>query len=699
MAEGRKNFDYESELYTEAKKILPNETLLGVNVISKKIERFAENNNIDPSIIQNNLKNYMNDKSNILNFSNNKDAMEHMFFDETALMTITSELEEKLVESRSDHKYSNLISENLKSLNDINYSNENLYRSYHNDLAKQRINDESIDQNVRMRDEYFKLIEDYGFSRNQNETFLEFYKDEVESETKNININEEDMSEEDREILRQEIESDPTIDDSAEEELLQMYMYHSDLKESFDDILSNIDTNSNEYNDISKVEELISKVSDKDNLIYYNSIDDISLTNSNLDNDISIQIKDEDMYENTYNNVINNNSLDFNIYNYNQEYSLDKQLDKLNNNIGNNLKNPNLENEYSEYKNKAINLVENSTEDLHTIEKELEKYEFASENYHEYLKDKYTDFNQYLKDNNISNPNEKYSDDLIKNAKVYSNIRLKMEEIDDEYFSEYGKHVPNYIDYNEEISKSFQKNENNIDLDDPQLLEKLQDKFKESNEFIKSVEDENIRNNKLKDIKLNYLSETLSVASQNLLEQSNKINNDISKLSEEEKIDLYNHAKDIESLTKDNNNSSYEDMKINLDTIKITSTIENQFGKDSIENERQSYLTSDVKKPSISENPSDNLENLNIYVSNTNNILRASDINDLKKYQINATNELKDIQQNKRANELKNNDLLQKFNNQSQQNIKNNEHKGQYVYDNEKIDNREKKKQSNSLNI
>lgn len=435
----------------------------------------------------------------------------------------------------------------------------------------------------------------------------------------------------------------------------------------------------------------------------------------------------------------------------------------------------NLENEYSEYKNKAINLVENSTEDLHRIEKELEKYEVASENYHEHLKDKYTDFNQYLKDNNISNPNEKYSDDLIKNAKVYSNIRFKMEEIDDEYFSEHGKHVPNYIDYNEEIKstaqnlqklksieleknvigllpndqqennyketlsrldknkstlkddlKSYisntkidnainsvkkhfenvkvkaediqqtfkdlgqwntdnkfvknidnvidkvknlsQKNDNKIDINDPKLLEKLQTKFKESNDYIKSVDENNQKEDLLKKEKSNYLENTLNIANPQLLEQSKKINEDVASLNETQKLALYNFAKDIDSLTKDKNYSSYEDMKNNLDTIKITSQIENDLGKEVVDNRRLEYLVSDVKKPAILGTISDNQEHLNQFINKSNESIGNITRSDLKNYQQNANGELDKIQQNKRANELKNNDLLKKFNNQKQEN-------------------------------
>lgn len=121
-----------------------------------------------------------------------------------------------------------------------------------------------------------------------------------------------------------------------------------------------------------------------------------------------------------------------------------------------NIENNKLEIEYDEYKDKAVNIVKNSSEDVHKIERELEHYDFASEKYNEYLKDKYTDFNQYLKDNNISNPYEKYSDDLIKNTKAYSDIRLKMQEIDDEHFYKHRKHVSNYIDYGEEIKSTSQ---------------------------------------------------------------------------------------------------------------------------------------------------------------------------------------------------------------------------------------------------
>lgn len=433
----------------------------------------------------------------------------------------------------------------------------------------------------------------------------------------------------------------------------------------------------------------------------------------------------------------------------------------------------NLENEYSEYKNKAIDLVENSTEDLHTIEKELEKYELVSENYHEYLKDKYTDFNQYLKDNNISNPNEKYSDDLIKNAKVYSNIRLKMEEIDDEYFSEHGKHVSNYIDYSEEIKstpqnlqklksveleknvigllpkdqqennyretlsrldknkstlkedlKSYmnntkidnainsvkkhfenvkvkaediqqtfkdlgqwntdnkfvknidtvidkvknlsQKNDNKIDINDPKLLEKLQTKFKESNDYINSVDENNRKEDLLKKEKSNYLENTLNIAKPQLLEQSHKISEDVAGLTETQKLGLYNFAKDVESLTKDKNYSSYEDMKNNLDTIKITSQIENDLGKEIVDNRRLEYLVSDVKKPVILNTISDNQDHLNQFINKSNESIGNITRSDLKNYQQNANGELDKIQQTNRANDLRNNDLLKKYNSQKQ---------------------------------
>lgn len=660
---------------------------------------------------------------------------------------------------------------NIPETTRFEYSNEENTRSYSEKIADLRRNDKNINDNVKLRDQYFKIIEDTGYSKNRNEDYLDIQVPISALENRKL---EEDMSPEDRAILQQERRDDPTIDDIYEDEELANYQYHENIKDDFEDILSSIDKDSEEYQDIEKVENLITKLTNSDSIELYEFDDfDITLDNPNLDENVYLQFKGENSnYVIDYQNFVEKNDERLKTDDYKEMKNIENNNESTNS-IGSITKNNKLEIEYDEYKNKAINLVENSTEDLHTIEKELEKYEFASENYHEYLKDKYTDFNQYLKDNNISNPNEKYSDDLIKNAKVYSNIRFKMEEIDDEYFSEHGKHVPNYIDYNEEIKstaqnlqklksveleknvigllpkdqqennyretlsrldknkstlkedlKSYisntkidnainsvkkhfenvkvkaediqqtfkdlgqwntdnkfvknidtvidkvknlsQKNDNKIDINDPKLLEKLQTKFKESNDYINSVDENNHKEDLLKKEKSNYLENTLNIAKPQLLEQSHKISEDVADLTETQKLGLYNFAKDVESLTKNKNYSSYEDMKNNLDTIKITSQIENDLGKEIVDNRRLEYLVSDVKKPEILNTISDNQDHLNQFINKSNESIGNITRSDLKNYQQNANRELDKIQQTNRANDLRNNDLLKKYNSQKQ---------------------------------
>ncbi|OHO42546.1 hypothetical protein HMPREF2586_00035 [Staphylococcus sp. HMSC034G07] len=663
------------------------------------------------------------------------------------------------------------MAENMPETTRFEYSNEENTRSYSEKIADLRRNDKNINDNVKLRDQYFKIIEDTGYSKNRNEEYLDIQVPISALEHRKL---EENMDPEDRAIYRQEQRDDPTIDDVSEAEELANYQYHENIKNDFENILEKIDKDSKEYQDIEKVENLITKLTNSDSIELYEFDDfDMTLDNPNLDENVYLQFKRENNnYVIDYQNFVEKNDERLEIDDYKEMKNIENN-NESNNSIGSITKNNKLEIEYDEYKDKAVNIVENSSEDIHKIERELENYEFASENYHEYLKDKYTDFNQYLKDNNISNPNEKYSDDLIKNAKVYSNIRLKMEEIDDEYFSEYGKHVPNYIDYSEEIKstpqnlqklksveleknvigllpkdqqennyretlsrldknkstlkedlKSYmsntkidnainsvkkhfenvkvkaediqqtfkdlgqwntdnkfvknidtvidkvknlsQKNDNKIDINDPKLLEKLQTKFKESNDYINSVDENNRKEDLLKKEKSNYLENTLNIAKPQLLEQSHKISEDVADLTETQKLGLYNFAKDVESLTKDKNYSSYEDMKNNLDTIKITSQIENDLGKEIVDNRRLEYLVSDVKKPAILNTISDNQDHLNQFINKSNESIGNITRSDLKNYQQNANGELDKIQQTNRANDLRNNDLLKKYNSQKQ---------------------------------
>lgn len=643
---------------------------------------------------------------------------------------------------------------NMPETTRFGYNNEEHTRSYSEKISDLRRNDENISDNVKLRDQYFKIIEDTGYSKNRNEEYLNTQVPFSALENRKL---EEDMSQEDRAILRQERRDDPTIDDISENEELANYQYHENIKDDFEDILSSIDKDSEEYQDIEKVENLITKFTNSDSIELYEYDDfDITLDNPNLDENVYLQFKGENNnYVIDYQNFVEKNDerLEIDITKDNIEYS-------------------ELEVEYDKYKDKAINIAEKFPEDVNKIERELENYDFASEKYNEYLKNKYTDFNQYLKDNNISNPYEKYSDDLIKNTKTYSDIRLKMEEIDDEHFSQHGKHVSNYIDYSEEIKstpqnlqklksvelekivigllpkdqqennyretlsrldknkstlkedlKSYmsntkidnainsvkhhfenikvkaedihnnfkdlgswntenkyvknindvvdkiknltQKNENKLDINDPDLFKKLETKFKESNSFIENIEKTNNIDNQLSNERLKFHENTLKIINPEMESTTNNITSSLSDLSKEDKLNLYNYSKDINSLNLGKNFTEPENIKTAIESQKLINSIENEFGKSTVDESRKEYLVSNTAKPTVNNNFNDN-PTLKNFTNNANQFITNIDKNDLKSYQQNCNVEVSKINNNQKSNTLKNNDLLQKYNKQNE---------------------------------
>lgn len=479
----------------------------------------------------------------------------------------------------------------------------------------------------------------------------------------------------------------------------KIHLESNNIDESLDEYLNNrniidpttyySDTQKEVYNNLNSQENQMMDIVGKE----YGKLDPSNFDpNSRYDefNKIENQVSNaKDLHSYAVNNFSNINNLEFNV---------DKNND-LNLSFSNNGKEVLL--------NKSNNdeIVESENSKIQNLKSvELEKNvigllpkEQQENNYKETLsrleKNKST-----LKDDLKSYMSNAKIDNAINSVKQhFENVKVKAEDIH-KTFKDLGqwntdnKFVKNIDTVVNKVKNISLKSENKIDLNDPKLLEKLQNKFKESNKFIESVEEENNKYSKLKETKANYLRETLSIASPHLLENSKQTNENISQLSSDQKIDLYNYAKDIESLTKDKNFSSYEDMKNNLDTIKITSNIENDLGKNFVDDKRQEYLTSNIKKPATTEKIYENLNQLNDYIEKSNTTIGNVTKSDLKNYQQNANNELNNIQQNKRANELKNNDLLQKFNNQEKQIEQPNEEK-------ETLENKEKKKQTRGMNI
>lgn len=660
------------------------------------------------------------------------------------------------------------MSTDIQSINELNYPDENLYRSYHKSLANYRINDPSIKESVRLRDQYFKLVEETNLTRNQTSKTINIYN---ELNDKNVNTEELNMSAEDKAILQQERRDDPTYDDSFERAEYEEFVFNENTQNEFDNILNSIDKDSVEYQDIQKLEELFSNVLENESTFYNHYVDEVLLTNSDLDKDLNIHFKDDSYYTASYNNYIESENKNLFKYDFDEELNIDNQARKssLDTEIDLENKSNKLEVEYDKYKDKAVNIVEKFPEDINKIERELENYEFASENYHEYLKDKYTDFNQYLKDNNISNPYEKYSDDLIKNTKIYSNIRLKMEEIDDEHFSQHGKHVSNYseeikstpqnlqklksveleknvigllpkeqqentfketlsrLDNNktslkdnlknymsnekidnvinsvkqhfenikvkaEDVQQTFkdlgswntenkfiknidnvvdkvkgiaQNNEDKLDINDPDLLKKLETKFKESNDFIENIEKTNNIDDQLSNERLKFHENTLKIINPEMESTTNTITSSLSDLSKEDKLNLYNYSKDINSLNQEKNFNKPENIKTAIESQKLINSIENEFGKSTVDESRKEYLVSNTAKPTVNNNFNDN-PTLKNFTNNANQFITNIDKNDLKSYQQNCNVEVSKINNNQKSNTLKNNDLLQKYNNQNE---------------------------------
>lgn len=524
------------------------------------------------------------------------------------------------------------MASNIQNINNSNYSDEKLYRSYHKDLANLRINDENINQNVKMRDKYFKLIEDYNISKTQSEKVINFYKDEINNESENL-----DMSEEDKAILRQEKRNDPTIDDSSESELLQKYNYHYELNKNFENILNNIDKDSKEYNDIQKVEELISKATNEENVIYYDFVDEISLSNSNLDNDISIQIDDENIYEATYNNTINNNNFSFDKYDFKQESLLNIKADEINTekriksisekyNVDIDTLNeqmseidsdpneaeifsldPDYENKsYEEYK---LDLIENNLKPTEHIENDISKDEVITDPFEDIT-------NVAINKSNILEILENNTDidfkEMDDNYEIYSmafeKVNLESNNIDeslDEYIS--NRNIIDPTSYYSDTQKEIYKN---LNSQEHQIMYKVMEEY---GKLDPANFDPNNHFNELNDIE-NQVSNAKDLHSY-AVNNFDNINNLNFNVGENNKLNLSVFTNDKEVyLTKDNNNEiiQNENSKIQrLKSVELEKNVISLLPKDQQENNYKETLSRlDINKSTLK-------DDLKSYMSNT----------------------------------------------------------------------------------
>lgn len=235
-----------------------------------------------------------------------------------------------------------------------------------------------------------------------------------------------------------------------------------------------------------------------------------------------------------------------------------------------------------------------------------------------------------------------------------------------EYHYEEEKDINNKLDYVNEFTDSLEKDRNTIDFEDPKLLKNLDSKLNETNEFLNKVEENNTQNDVFVATRFEYLENSLNITDPNSLKEANQITGKMSNASIQDKFQLYNHAKDHELLSETKTNLSNEDIKTELESRNITRSLENEFGRETMEQVRKGYLTSDIKKPDINSNLSKN-EYLKEYMNATNNVIKQTNNLSIQNYQESATKQLNTINDNQKAFDLKNNDLLRKYNNQQKE--------------------------------
>lgn len=506
---------------------------------------------------------------------------------------------------------------NITEINKNNYNNSELLNSYHSDIAKFRINDLDFPEELRNRDQFFLNVENFKYGE-WNE------------------------------------------------------YYNNNLK----DIRSKIDVFSNAYEQVSNVERIMNRL---DNLKHIDLEDyNISLTNANLKEDNSVKLQLTNAQEkyvidsNDLNKVLNEDILSK--YDYEEEINI---VDQIQNNI---TQDKDYQPNVNIHKNEINDQISNNKTEETKIQKlksvELEKgvigllpKEQQENNYKETIsrleKNKLT-----LKDDLKSYMSNTKIDNAINSVKQhFENVKVKAEDIH-KTFKDLGqwntdnKLVKNIDDVIKKVKELPQKKENKIDLNDDNSLSKIEQKIKQSNEFIENVSIQKNKENQLRDNKINYLQQTLEIKNPKMLKESNSIENGIKDLSKSEKITLYNNAKDISSLN--NNKIVSEDNQLNtiLKAEKLSKVIENDIGTNEINQFRKDYLTSSTKKPA--ELNLENNEQLKMYSNQANYMIKNTNRDDLKNYQSNSNNEINSINNNQKANSLKNNELIKKFNKSNQ---------------------------------
>lgn len=206
------------------------------------------------------------------------------------------------------------------------YKNRGLNNTYHKDIAQYRIEDDSIDKNIRLRDRYFKCLEENPLTSRETEKKIDQFYEEYNK----INPY---LSEEDKAIRRQELRDDPTIDRSIQPTEIELNnnMFYQDHYDELQNILNNIDHNSREYQDIQKAETLVESFKNNYDFVYDDiEINKINLTNSDLSEDVKLQFKDgKNLNTINYQDYIKNDNKQIQPYNFEEEIEIEDKISSL----------------------------------------------------------------------------------------------------------------------------------------------------------------------------------------------------------------------------------------------------------------------------------------------------------------------------------------------------------------------------------
>ncbi|MGV3144187.1 hypothetical protein [Staphylococcus simulans] len=275
----------------------------------------------------------------------------------------------------------------------------------------------------------------------------------------------------------------------------------------------------------------------------------------------------------------------------------------------------------------------------------------------------------------------------------FDNIKVKAEDIYNTFkdlgsWNTDNKFVENIDNVINKVKNLSHSNVENYDINDPKFLEKLDEKLRDSNNFIDTVQKNNLQNDKLEGIRMSYIENTLNTLEQLDNNSIEDLKSEVSNMSDEKKLEVYQYSKNLISFTEDSNNIN--DMKSEYLSKKLAEHIENDVGKEKINDLRHDYLISNQPKP-FSLKTQNNNTPLSQYLNSGNELINKADHSSLRNMEKNLNKELKNINDNNKANELLNNDLVKKYNHI------NNEKRETSIEENHNLDTENMKQRKNRL--